>query len=635
MAEQIKGMHLEISTNLSNINTEVKKLADTVNLSNRKLANLDANLKFKNGKELDNLKNKIIEYNKNIENTLKQKQQLINKINELQKNQKEYLNQIKKTEIVLKNATDEKQIKKLNFELSQLQKKFNAIPREIEFTNLTIDRIDRNIIKFNSDLKETNKQLSKISGDKFIKFGNKLSDIGKKLSAYITIPLIGIKAILGKITKDTILFGEKLNKTAQKINISTDNLQKFRFIAKKIGLENENIEILFQKLNKTTYELSQGIINESTDAFQQLGINIKNTSGELKNTETIFLETKNALSKITNETEKNNFIFKIFGYELGSKIAPLLLKSNEELKNLTNNFKNLTLISNENIKKSTELSNKWSELTQKLSIIKMELAISLFPIFEKFVNFIDSNLIPSIKKITDTFNSLSVNQKELIFKILGILTIMAPTVLIFGKLISIGGLLINTINLLKTAFLGLSSSMGAIGMGISIIGALLVPLLDQNEEFKKLLKKLGNICKQLLIPVIELLKNLFQALMPILKPIFTLFNGLAYIFAKIGKAIITFLIPPFNFLIKILNSIIWLINKVLTGLKYLTFGLVNVQIPSLPEIQKPALQQSTLNTKNINNSNTFNNNFNISNNMDIEETTNQILRQIGNKINRS
>lgn len=635
MAEQIKGMHLEISTNLSNINTEVKKLADTVNLSNRKLANLDANLKFKNGKEFDNLRNKIVEYNKNIENTVKQKHQLINKINELQKNQKEYLNQIKKNEIALKNATDEKQIKKLNVELSQLQKKFNAIPREIEFTNLTIDRIDRNIIKFNSDLKETNKQLSKISGDKFIKFGNKLSDIGKKLSAYITIPLIGIKAILGKITKDTILFGEELNKTAQKINISTDNLQKFRFIAKKIGLETENIEILFQKLNKTTYELSQGIINESTDAFQQLGINIKNTSGELKNNETIFLETKNALSKITNETEKNNFIFKIFGYELGSKIAPLLLKSNEEIKNLTNNFENLTLISNENIKKSTELSNKWSELTQKLSIIKMELSISLLPIFEKFVNFIDSNLIPSIKKITDTFSSLSVRQKELIFKILGILTVMAPTVLIFGKLVSIGGLLINTINLLKTALLGLSSSMGAIGIGISIIGALLVPLLAQNEEFKELLKELGNICKQLLIPVIKLLKNLFQALMPILKPIFTLFNGLASIFAKIGKAIITFLIPPFNFLIKILNSIIWLINKVLTGLKYLTFGLVNIQTPSLPEIQKPALQQSTLNTKNINNSNTFNNNFNISNNMDIEETTNQILRQIGNKINRS
>ncbi len=249
----------------------------------------------------------------------------------------------------------------------------------------------------------------------------------------------------------------------------------------------------------------------------------------------------------------------------------------------------------------------------------MELAIGLFPIFEKFVNFIDSDLIPSIKKITDTFNSLSVSRKELIFKILGILTVMAPTVLIFGKLIFIGGLLINTINLLKTAFLGLSSSMGAIGkIGISIIGALLVPLLTQNEEFKELLKELGNICKQLLIPVIELLKNLFQAVMPILKQIFTLFNGLASIFAKIGKAIITFLIPPFNFLIKILNSIIWLINKVWTGLKYLTFGLVNVQIPSLPEIQKPSLQQSTLNTKNINNSNTFNNNFNISNNMDIE-----------------
>ncbi|WP_338955316.1 hypothetical protein [Spiroplasma endosymbiont of Polydrusus cervinus] len=99
----------------------------------------------------------------------------------------------------------------------------------------------------------------------------------------------------------------------------------------------------------------------------------------------------------------------------------------------------------------------------------MELSISLFPIFKKFVNFIDNNLIPSIKKITDTFNSLSISQKELIFKILGILTVMAPTVLVFGKLLSIGGLLINNINLLKTAFLELSSSMGAIGIGISIL----------------------------------------------------------------------------------------------------------------------------------------------------------------------
>ncbi len=130
--------------------------------------------------------------------------------------------------------------------MSQLQKKFNSIPREIEFTNLTIDRIDSNIIKFNSDLKETNKQLSKIGGDKFIKFGNKLSDIGKKLSAYITIPLIGIKAILWKITKDTILFGEKLNKTAQKNNISNDNLQKFRFIAKRLVYKLKILKFYFK-----------------------------------------------------------------------------------------------------------------------------------------------------------------------------------------------------------------------------------------------------------------------------------------------------------------------------------------------------------------------------------------------------
>ena len=57
----------------------------------------------------------------------------------------------------------------------------------------------------------------------------------------------------------------------------------------------------FYDYDKGLWPSSKG---ESTDAFQQLRINIKSTSGELKNTETIFLETKNALSKITNEAEK-------------------------------------------------------------------------------------------------------------------------------------------------------------------------------------------------------------------------------------------------------------------------------------------------------------------------------------------
>ncbi|WP_257785698.1 phage tail tape measure protein [Spiroplasma citri] len=196
------------------------------------------------------------------------------------------------------------------------------------------------------------------------------------------------------MTVDTAKYAGELKKTSKEIGITAENLQIFRYIAKRTGITSEELEKSFKKLRQGISAISYGISNETTEAFNKLEINIKNNEGSLKDTGTIFLELKKSLEQISDETEKNNLIMDIFGSKLGKNLIPMLALSDEEIKKMTNNIKDLGIVSNENVDKTTLLNKKWNEFKHVINITKMNLAPALLPVFESLVSFLEVSLIP-------------------------------------------------------------------------------------------------------------------------------------------------------------------------------------------------------------------------------------------------
>ncbi|AXF96176.1 phage tail tape measure protein [Spiroplasma phoeniceum] len=447
MAKEIKGMSITLDSNVLELNNNFKKIADNIKLSGSKLKNFDNNLKFKNGDEIDILNEKFNEYKNIIDNISEKKELLIEKYNQLNK-------AILETQEALSKTSD-------TAEKEKLIQKQNKLNKEYEYTKINIDASNRSLNNFNEKLKNTAQEIKNIPFKKFEEFGTKCQEIGKKLSTHITIPILAIKGILTKITVDTAKYAGELKKTSKEIGITAENLQIFRYIAKRTGITSEELEKSFKKLQQGISAISYGISNETTEAFNKLGINIKNNEGSLKDTGTIFLELKKSLEQISDETEKNNLIMDIFGSKLGKNLIPMLALSDEEIKKMTNNIKDLGIVSNENVDKTTILNKKWNEFKHVINITKMNLASALLPVFESLVSFLEVSLIPIIKGITNFFNMFNDTTKKTIFIILGISASLGAVVYTIGKII-------NVISSLKTLLLGMAKHPILYGVLVSL-----------------------------------------------------------------------------------------------------------------------------------------------------------------------
>ncbi|WFG97032.1 hypothetical protein M0C40_03250 [Spiroplasma citri] len=61
---------------------------------------------------------------------------------------------------------------------------------------------------------------------------------------------------------------------------------------------------------------------------------------------------------------------------------------------MTNNNKDVGIVTSEIVEKTTLENNKWNEFKQVVRIAKMNLAPALLPVFESLVSFLEVSLIP-------------------------------------------------------------------------------------------------------------------------------------------------------------------------------------------------------------------------------------------------
>ena len=118
-----------------------------------------------------------------------------------------------------------------------------------------------------------------------------------------------------------------------KTNLSTTALQEWSFAGQFLGLTADDISTYFFRLSRSAYAASQGT-KASVDAFAQLGISVMDVSGNLKDTNTLFLEAIDAIGKMKNPTEQDAVAMAIFGRS-AQDLFPLIKAGSKQLQIFT------------------------------------------------------------------------------------------------------------------------------------------------------------------------------------------------------------------------------------------------------------------------------------------------------------
>jgi len=149
---------------------------------------------------------------------------------------------------------------------------------------------------------------------------NKIQSAAKTAAAAVTVYL-SLNQVKDSI-KAQLDYADQLAKTSQKVGVATETLSAYAYAAELAGVNFEQLQKSLIFLSKGSVDAARGI-GEAKDAFDAMGITVKNTNGTVKSNEQLLEEVADKFAKYKDGAEKTAIAVKVFG-KAGADMIPLL-----------------------------------------------------------------------------------------------------------------------------------------------------------------------------------------------------------------------------------------------------------------------------------------------------------------------
>lgn len=295
------------------------------------LADITGNLKVLNS-EMKVVTSQYDRNDKSTENLTQQNDVLNKKIAE----QKEKVDILSKAladaeqETGKNSSTSQKWQTELNnaqAELNKLVKNVNDNEKAMEQSADATKENAESVDKFGEEAEDSGKQALKL-GD-IIK-ANLISDA---IKSGLTALANGVKAV-GSAMSESLSAGaeyaDNILTLSTQTGVSTENLQKYNAVAELVDVSTETMTKSMAKNIKSMTSAQEGS-GAMAEAYAKLGVSVTNADGTLRDGETVYWETIDALKNVTDETERDSLAMELLG-KSAQELNPLIAQGSEGIK---------------------------------------------------------------------------------------------------------------------------------------------------------------------------------------------------------------------------------------------------------------------------------------------------------------
>jgi phage-related minor tail protein len=382
----------------------------------------------------------------------------VNKLLKLDPKNTELLSQ--KQELLSKAIEDTS--KKLEMEKNALEQ-LKAAPQTEETIQKQKD-LEREIVATTQSLQGYQDQLKKT--------GVNLEDIAKKAGtvAEKTKALSAGAAALGTgLLANAVASAaaaDDLNTLAKQTGFTVEELQKMQYASDLIDVSMENMTGSMKKLTSG--------MNSGNKAFETLGVAVRDSNGNLRDSNEVWYETLQALSQVSNETERDALAMQIFG-KSASELSGIIDDGGASLMEYGQEAEDLGLImSQDMVDDANEFNDAVDKMKSRTSAAIMEMGASLagtlVPAMEKVLDW--------VTKLVQWFANLDGTTQKVILVVAGLVAAISPVAGIISKITDVT-------NALSSAFTFICSPMGAVVLAIGAVVAAGVLLIQNWDTIKE------------------------------------------------------------------------------------------------------------------------------------------------------
>lgn len=307
----------------------------------------DINQSFKVlGSEMNLVSSEFDKQDKSIE-AVTARNKVLNKEIDTQKDK------ISTLEKALKNASDsfgenDKRTQAWAVQLNNAKAELNGMERELGQNEKALDGVAN---EFNDaekqaeqfgDAVEKSGDKSDNAGSKFKALGGVLKGVGATMgTAFLAVgtAAVGAAKSLTNMTVGASAYADNILTMSTVTGMSTEKLQAYNYAAELVDTSMETLTGSMAKNIRSMTAATKGTGNQA-EAYKKLGISVADTHGKLRDSETVYWETIDALGKISDETERNALSMQIFG-KSAQELNPLIAQGSAGIAKLTEEAKNM------------------------------------------------------------------------------------------------------------------------------------------------------------------------------------------------------------------------------------------------------------------------------------------------------
>jgi len=389
------------------------------------------------------------------------------------------------------------------------------------------------------DASGLNKTLDGATG-KFQSTGKKIGKAGGTMTRNVTAPILAAGgAALGLANKYASM-GDDIAKTSSKLGISTDALQELDYWASQNGMSADTMERAVGRLNQRMGMAADGQ-GKYAEGFENLGIELFDVNGKMRDTEDVLQDTISALMDIEDPQIRAAEAAEIFGTKTARDLMPALEDGSLTIEEAAEKIHELGgVMSEDAIRAAEDYQDSLDDLQREFGGLWMELAEKLIPIIvDDLLPAIKTHIIPAIRDFADRivgliewFQNLSPTVQKVIGFITGLAVVLGPILIVVGKVIAVFGSLIGIFKVVGAAILLLTSPIGIV---IAVVAGLAYLIYRYWDEIKAFTINAFGAIRDFFVGLWERIKDIFGKALGFVKDLFFKYHPLGWIIANWNK----------------------------------------------------------------------------------------------------
>jgi len=272
-------------------------------------------------------------------------------------------------------------------QLNNAQAELNSMERELKGNEKALDSVadefnaaEKQADQFGDELDKTGKDADS-AGGKFEKLGSVVKGVGAAMGvafAAIGTAAIGAGKALVDMTVEAAAYADEMLTQSTVTGMSVESLQAYSYAADLVDVSMETLTGSMAKQVKSMSNARDGSA-KFADAYAKLGISVADSNGQLRDSETVYWETIDALGKISNETERDALAMQIFG-KSAQELNPLIAQGSAGIAALTEEAKRMgAVLSEESIEKLGAFDDSVQRLKQGSEAAQRVMGTVLLP----------------------------------------------------------------------------------------------------------------------------------------------------------------------------------------------------------------------------------------------------------------